>query len=417
MEDDGRWAQARGEEKDRGEVIAFRAVLSWSLHLLASFTHLFFPVVCSDCKGFRARLTRKGFPASCTHTLRFERRLRRQRRRSPSTESARSSSRSCTAYKCTCAESTSIRRSSSSTSCSDDSSSRSSSSSSSSDSPRRSKKDRKRRHKNDKKSKKSKDKKKSKGKSRSKDKQRDKSAKEQKWNDDSRVVNDPSRRENHSRQPHRLHFLPRSAANVIQKVFRGHAVRKWTTRKIREIRAFRRELTRHIMNEVLHDVLEKEFVPDILVEIVTAMPPDIFAPHPAWLRDQLAAAEKITTETVTKLIREVVRETFNDLVNEYLMKERMEQKKKGTKTDQLAHYVELEIVQPVLKPILLTLAREECAKTWRWRSTQTWQSLRERRENWFEQERIRTGGEKAVVQQYTERTMDRLLYRWRGGDD
>jgi len=270
---------------------------------------------------------------------------------------------------------------------------------------------------------------------------------------------------------------------VIQKVFRGHAVRKWTTRKIREIRAFRRELTRHIMNEVLHDVLEKEFVPDILVEIVTAMPPDIFAPHPAWLRDQLAAAEKITTETVTKLIREVVRETFNDLVNEYLMKERMEQKKKGTKTDQLAHYVELEIVQPVLKPILLTLAREcikEVAQEYllsRWISdiiesmsnssirgvaeealdemhrnmsmemickvvvagmckdvaVEIYADLavikREKRELLVKQEmfqlsfkildaalmrqlmdRIATGGEKAVVQQYTERTMDRLLY-------
>ena len=237
----------------------------------------------------------------------------------------------------------------------------SSRSSSSSNSARRRKKDRKEKHRGDKRSKKSKEKKKSKGKSRSKGKERRKKSRERKWQDNGDVPHDPSK-------PRHLqaYLLPRTAANMIQKVFRGHSVRTWTNRKIREMRVLRKDLTRYIMTQILHDVLEKEFVPDILVEVVTSMSPEVFAPHPAWLRDQLAAAEKITKETVTKLIREVVRETFNDLVNEYLVKERMEQKKKGSKSDQLALYVDLEIVQPVLKPILLTLAREVATRAPVW---------------------------------------------------
>jgi len=254
------------------------------------------------------------------------------------------------------------------------SSSASSSSSSSTTSSSSSDGRRRRKHKNKKKSKSKRDKK-SKGKS--KDSRKHGSRKhDKKDRKDRKHSKDGRRGAKASRSPERLFHergrrmppRPAAAATRIQRVVRGHIVRRWSTATLRCVRAHRKVLTADIFETVLVEVVEGEMVPDVLIEIITSMDSSVFAPHPKWLQQQIKLSEAIISEVLASMAREVVREASQELIKIYLATERLQAQQGGSgrgkrtsddrDTDPLIVFTEEELVHVVVDAQAHQVVRE-----------------------------------------------------------
>ena len=106
-----------------------------------------------------------------------------------------------------------------------------------------------------------------------------------------------------SRSPERLfyerdkHLQPIAAATRLQRVIRGHIVRRWSNQTLRRIRVQRKALTLELSEMLIREVLEGEVIPDLLIDIITnGHDSAALAPHPPWLQQQLQLAEMILGE-------------------------------------------------------------------------------------------------------------------------
>jgi hypothetical protein len=97
---------------------------------------------------------------------------------------------------------------------------------------------------------------------------------------------------------------PVAAAARLQRVFRGHIVRQWSTPTLRRIHVQRKALVSELSEMLIREVVEGEVIPDLLIEIITSeRDAAAFAPHPPWLQQQLQLAEGILGEVVFLLFR------------------------------------------------------------------------------------------------------------------
>lgn len=111
----------------------------------------------------------------------------------------------------------------------------------------------------------------------------------------------------------------KDAALVMQKLVRGFFVRRWSIKRLKELRAQRRALTWDLADSLIKELLEQELIPDLLVEIVTNLSPEAFAPYPGWLKEQLDMAEEVVKAVVEAEAQLIVREASRELVKHYLV--------------------------------------------------------------------------------------------------